>query len=177
MALIWLYAIPAAIAWAAVGAVLNALPLSTAALVLIVAYSIAFGLPEALGRTQATPLGIRWQVPAAWIRLRSFWQRAAVWGSILGPGFITINPYAGFWLLVLAVASAGDLMLGVVLAAAVGVIHGTARALALLRDVAHSDTADYSQAVLRSTYWRVHDGNLSLMISGVALVSCIYRFG
>ncbi len=62
-------------------------------------------------------------------------RRVLVWGALLGPGFATRNPYAGFGLLPLVVAAMPGSAAGLALGAAVGLAHGTARAAALLRDV------------------------------------------
>ena len=100
----------------------------------------------------------------------------AVWGSILGPGFATRNPYAGFAVLPLSVATVGSMRAAVALGVAVGFAHGIGRACALLRDARTVATADYSQSVLRSMYFRVADGYALLFISGVAAILCVALF-
>jgi hypothetical protein len=106
-------------------------------------------------------------------------RRVLVWGAILGPGFATRNPYAGFAVLPLAVAAAGSIPAGVALAAAVGVAHGTGRALALLRDTRdfrNGAAADHLALVLKSMHWRTFDGFALLLVSGIAVVACLRRF-
>lgn len=173
------YAIPAAAAWMLLGLALGALPLSTAALVLIAGYGACYGLAEAAGRPGMSPPGSRWQVPQTMVAGISVRRRVLVWGSILGPGFATRNPYAGFAMLPLAVAAAGSIPAAVVLAAAVGVAHGTGRALALLRDVREfrsGAAADHLALVLKSMHWRTFDGFALLLVSGAAVVACVQRF-
>ena len=98
-----------------------------------------------------------------------------VWGSLLGPGFVTRNPYAGFWLLPLAVAAVGNIGYGVLLAAGIGAAHSTGRALGLLRDVKDADVNSYLQSTLRSMYWRMADGFALLAAAGAAAMTYAYR--
>jgi hypothetical protein len=121
------------------------------------------------------PPGSRWQVPSEWVRGVSRWRRFAVWASLLGPGFAIRNPYAGFWLLPLAVAAVGNIGDGVMLAAAIGAAHSTGRALGLLRDVQDVDVNSYLRSALRSMYWRTADGFALLAAAGAAAMTCAYR--
>ena len=166
---------PAAVVWIAVGLLLNLLPLSRAALLLIVAYGTFYGLAEATGRSGIVPPGIRWQVPQTMVAGVSRRRRVLTWGVILGPGFATRNPYAGFALLPLAVAAARAIPAAILPAAAVGVVHGTGRALALLRDARDAAAADHLRMVLKSMYWRTFDGFALLVVGGTALAACLYR--
>lgn len=154
------------------GLLLNAIPLQQAAGVLLVAYSTCYGLVEATGMPRPAPPGSRWQVPQSFVSVGSARRHILVWGAILGPGFATRNPYAGFVMLPLAVAAAGEIRAGVAIAAAVGCAHGTGRAVALLRDVRTVAAADYAQSVIRSMYSRVVDGYALLVIAGAAGVMC-----
>jgi hypothetical protein len=98
-----------------------------------------------------------------------------VWGSLLGPGFVTRNPYAGFWLLPLAVAAAGSIGYGVLLAAAIGAAHSTGRAIGLLRDVRDIEGNSYLESALRSMHWRMVDGFALLVAAGAAAATYAYR--
>lgn len=169
--------VPAALAWAILGLVLNLLPISAAALVLAAVYSIFYGIVESNGKIWPRPPGRTWQVPSRWVRGRPAGQRILIWGSALGPGFATRNLYAGFGLLPIAVAAVGSIRAGLALAVAIGTAHGAARALALARDVRDSDQADYLQAELKSRFWRIFDGYALLVIGGLAVMACGYRFG
>jgi hypothetical protein len=157
------------------GLLLNLLPLSAVALVLMAGYGIFYGVLEAGGMARPAPPGSRWQVPAKWVRGVSRRRRFVVWGSLLGPGFATRNPYAGFWILPLAVAAAGDLGYGVLLAAAIGAAHGTGRAFGLLHSVKDVDVNSYLQSTLRSMYWRMADGFALLAVAGMAAMTFAYR--
>jgi hypothetical protein len=159
----------------ALGLLLNLLPLSTVALVLMAGYGVFYGVLEAGGRARPAPPGSRWQVPAEWVRGVSRRRRFVVWGSLLGPGFATRNPYAGFWILPLAVATVGNLGYGVLLAAAIGAVHGTGRELGLLHGVKDVDVSSYLQSTLRSMYWRMADGFALLAAAGVAAMTFAYR--
>ena len=157
------------------GLLVNLLPLSTIALVVMAGYGVFYGVLEAGGRARPAPPGSRWQVPSEWVRGVSRRRRFVVWGSLLGPGFATRNPYAGFWVLPLAVAAVGDVGYGVVLAAAIGAAHSTGRAIGLLRDVKDVDANSYLQSTLRSMYWRTADGFALLAVAGVAVITYAHR--
>ena len=157
------------------GWLVNLLPLSAIALVLMAGYGAFYGVLEAGGMARPAPPGSRWQVPSGWVRGVTRRRRFVVWGSLLGPGFATRNPYAGFWLLPLAVAAVGNVGYGVLLAAALGAAHGTGRALGLLREVKDVDVNSYLQSTLRSMYWRMVDGFVLLVAAGAAVVTYAYR--
>jgi hypothetical protein len=164
--------------WAVLGAVLGALPLARPALVLTAGYAACYGLVEVTdrlgGRLRLRPPGTSWQVPQGMVTGVSRRRRILVWGSMLGPGFMTRNPYAGFGLLPIAVAAAGNVRAAVTLASATGLAHGTARALALLRDARPGRAApDPMALVLTSMRWRTVDGLVLLVIAAAALVACI----
>ena len=159
----------------ALGLLVNLVPLSAVGLVLIAGYGAFYGVLEVGGMARPAPPGSRWQVPSEWVRGVSRQRRAVVWGSMLGPGFATRNPYAGFWILPLAVAAVGDLAYGLLLAAAIGAAHSTGRALGLLRDVKDVDVNSYLQSTLRSMYWRKVDGFVLLVAAGAAVMTYAYR--
>jgi hypothetical protein len=171
------YALPAVLVWAALGACLGVLPLAPAALVAAALYAVGYGLSEAAGRPGPRPPGTRWQVPQAMVASASRRRRLLVWGSILGPGFLTRNPYAGFFLLPILVAAAGPVRSAVLVAAAIGLAHGTGRALALLRDARPgAAAADPMRLVLTSMHWRRFDGITLLVIATAAAAACASRF-
>jgi hypothetical protein len=141
------YALPAALTWMLLGlgvaavaqsqAAASRAVLGGAALVAALAYSGYYGVSEAVGRPGVRPPGRSWQVPQTMVIGASPRRRIVVWGAVLGPGFLTRNPYAGFGLLPLILIAAASFgwSAGLVVGAGVGIAHGTARALALLRDV------------------------------------------
>lgn len=165
---------PAVAVWTVLGACLGALPLAEAALPLTAAYAAGYGLIEAGGKLGLPAPGTTWQVPQTMVKGVPRGRRILVWGSVLGPGFATRNPYAGFGLLPLAVASAGSVRGAVLTAAAIGLAHGSGRALALLRDArpGTSASADPMRLVLTSMYWRTFDGYALLVIAGAAVAAC-----
>lgn len=175
---VWLviaYCVPAVLAWIVLGMLLNLVSLTRAALILIVAYGLYYGLVEATGRPGLPPPGRTWQVPERWVRDGPQWRRTVVWGSLLGPGLVTRNPYAGFGLLILAVASVGDLRDGVALSAVLGFLHGLGRAVALLRAVRDAASADYMQSIIESMRWRAIDGAALLAVTGLAMTTLASR--
>jgi len=161
--------------WMTLGLLVNLLPLSAVALVLMAGYGVSYGVLEAGGMARPAPPGSRWQVPSEWVRGVSRRRRFVVWGSLLGPGFATRNPYAGFWLLPLAVAAVGTVGYGILLASAIGAAHSTGRAVGLLRNVQDVDVNGYLQSALRSMYWRVADGFALLAAAGAAAMTFAYR--
>jgi hypothetical protein len=167
------YAAPAAAAWALVGLLGNLAPVRLAALGLTVAYGAYYGLIEVAGRPGLPTPGRFWQVPSQWVDNVPRWRRILTWGALLGPGFATRNPYAGFGLLVLVVCSVGNIRLGVALAAALGLLHGLARALALLRDTRRVAVTDYLDLVARSMRWRTIDGLTLLAVAGAATITIV----
>ena len=171
------YAVPAVAAWTALGVILGALPLARPALVAAAGYAAGYGLIEVTdrlgGRLRLPPPGTRWQVPQAMVIGVSRWRRMLVWGSILGPGFLTRNPYAGFGLLPIAVATAGGVRSAALLGAAIGLAHAAGRALALLRDARPRPAApDPMALVLTSMRWRTLDGFALLVIAVAAAAAC-----
>jgi hypothetical protein len=171
--LVTAYVVPAVIVWAIAGLVLNILPLRTVALIVAVAYAGAYGLLEANGRGRPAPPGTSWQVPGGWVRGSPAWRRMMLWGFVLGPGFLTRNPYAGFGLLLLVLAAVGNVRDGLVLAVILGAAHAAGRACALLRDAHGIDVANYLESVRKLMYWRRFDGYALLTIGGAAMVACL----
>ena len=175
MGLLAAYAAPAAAAWALLGLLANLAPVRPAALALTVGYGIYYGLIETSGRTGLPPPGRSWQVPARWVDNVPRWRRILIWGSLLGPGFATRNPYAGFGLLLLIVCSVGSIRLGVALAVTFGLLHSLARAAALMRDVHQPPGADYLDLLARSMRWRTLDGLALLTIAGAATTTIVFH--
>ena len=168
------YATPAAVAWALVGVLANVAPIRVAALGLTAAYGACYGLIEVAGHPGLPAPGRSWQVPSKWVDNTPRWRRILIWGSLLGPGFATRNPYAGFGLLVLVVCTVGNIQLGVALAVALGLLHSLARAFALLRDIRQPVT-DYLDLVARSMRWRTIDGLILLAAAGAATTTIIFH--
>ncbi len=134
------YTLPAIAAWAllglGLGAIGVALPgLRPVALAAAGAYGGYYGVTEIAGRRGLSPPGRRWQVPQTMLIAAAPRRRVVVWGALLGPGFATRNPFAGFGLLPLAIVAMPGIGPGIALGAAIGLAHGTARAMALVRDV------------------------------------------
>ena len=169
------YTLPAVAVWTVLGMGLGALPLAAAALVLTAIYAGCFGLQEVAGRLSLPAPGSRWQVPQTMVLGVSGRRRILVWGAILGPGFRTRNPYAGFGLLPIVVATAGGVRAAATLAALIGLAHGSGRALALLRDARPAAAADPMRLVLTAMYWRAFDGFALLVVAGAAMTACAYQ--
>jgi hypothetical protein len=168
--------VPGAAAWALVGLVLGALPVAHAALVAAAVYGGAYGVAEVCGLRWPAAPGRRWQVPQDLLIGASGTRRLLVWGAILGPGFLTRNPYASFGMLVLLAASAGSLPATVLVAAVIGAAHAGGRAAALLRDSATPGLEPFA-LLLRSLRWRAIDGIALLAIAGAAIVTAGYWLG
>lgn len=169
-------------AWAGLGLLLAALPLPAAsltacALVIAVLYCAVYGVTEAAGRARPRAPGTSWQVPQGMVLGAGDRRRVLTWGAILGPGFLTRNPYAGFGLLpLILLASAGHAWAGLVTGALIGIMHGSGRGLALLRD-ARVTAAEPFELLLTLVRWRILDGLALLAIAGAAIVACGFRLG
>jgi hypothetical protein len=87
---------------------------------------------------------------------------------------MTRNPYAGFGLLPIAVATAGGVRAAALLGAVTGLAHAAGRALALLRDARPRPAAapDPMRLVLTSMRWRTFDGFALLVVAGTAITAC-----
>jgi hypothetical protein len=175
LSLLLAYTVPAGALWMLVGLLANLVPAGRIALILTVAYAAYYGLVETAGRPGLPAPGRSWQVPSRWVDAAPRWRRILIWGTFLGPGFATRNPYAGFGLLPLVVAAAGNLWLGAVLAALLGSVHGAGRAAALLRDTRRAADASYLSAIMRSIRWRTFDGLALLLVAGSATAAIATR--
>jgi len=169
------------VSWLAAGLCLAALPLAGVALVVAVVYGCYYGGLELAGLRGLAVPGRRWQVPQSMMINASPRRRILVWGAILGPGFLTQNPYAGFGLLPVAVAAmrAAGSGASLALAAAIGLAHGAARAAALLRDVRRSTTATATGqlgVLLKTLYWRRFDGAALLAVAAAAVATSLSYF-
>jgi hypothetical protein len=173
------YLVPGAAAWALAGLALGvaavAIPwLATAAVVASVVYGSAYGAAEVGGSPWPAAPGRRWQVPQDFLIGASPRRRVLVWGSILGPGFLTRNPYAGFAILPLLVVTANSIPAAIVIAALVGVAHGAGRAGALLRDSSRPQDEPF-ELLLSLLRWRVVDGLALLTVAGAAAIVAGFR--
>lgn len=183
------YVLPAVLAWSvlglAIGALLRVLPASwptaAIALLLMAAYGTVYGLVELSGAARPAAPGRRWQVPQDLMIGAGSGRRVLVWGTILGPGFLTRNPFAGFAVLPVLVAACagrtgGGLLAAVAVAAAAGAAHAAGRAIALLRATARPPDEPFA-LLLRSLHWRTADGLALLALAAAALVSAGFRLG
>jgi hypothetical protein len=159
-----------------VGFVLNLLPIHQWALAFVAVYATYFGVIEWARRPGLRAPAINWQVPQTFVINASRRRRTLIWGAILGPGFATRNAYAGFGLLVLAVAAVGNIQYGTSLAAVIGVAHASSRAIALIRDAQRACAADYLQTTIKKMRWRAVDGLLLLVIAGAAVIAFVQTF-
>jgi hypothetical protein len=170
------YAVPAAAVWALLGLVLGALPIAAAAVVAAAVYGLGYGVVEASGMASPAAPGRRWQVPQDMLLGASGGRRVLVWGTMLGPGLLTRNPYASFGMLVVLAATAGGLPAGVWVAALIGAAHASGRAAAVLHDSARPQGEPFA-LLMRSLRWRVLDGLALLAVAGAAIVTAGYRLG
>ena len=175
------YVLPGAAAWTVVGLALGvaavAIPwLSTAAVVATVAYGCLYGAAEVRGSSWPAAPGRRWQVPQDMLIGASPRRRVLVWGSILGPGFLTRNPYAGFAILPVLVAAAGGIQAAIVVGALIGAAHAAGRGAALLRDSTRPQDEPFV-LLLRMLRWRLVDGLALLTAAGAAAVVVGFRLG
>jgi hypothetical protein len=194
------YTVPSVLVWMLIGVVLTSLPLAVFGLAGVIGYGCYYGLIELTGARGLLAPGRRWQVPQTMLINASPRRRVLVWGAILGPGLVTRNPYAGFGLLPFALAAmrpagpgrTGLVLAGLALGAAIGVAHGGARAIALLRDVrelrgetsvagvplaaAATGATDQLELLLKTIYWRRLDGVALLAVAAIAIAALSVRY-
>jgi hypothetical protein len=173
------YTVPAAIVWglfAFIFRFLAAIPLLLP--LLAFAYALWFGLNELLEFSHIR-LSLAWQVPSSWVKHRPAPVQTLIWGTALGPGLITRNPYAGIWLLpfliVLGRAPAMALIVGLI----VGAIHGAARAIGVLRNRScmRGNVDAYLQIMARQQRWQYLDGLALLLAAGALAAYTIFLLG
>ncbi len=173
------YVIPGAVVWVAVGLAVSALALAvhwlgTAAVIAAAVYGCLYGAAEVRGSSWPPAPGRRWQVPQDLLIDTSGTRRVLLWGWILGPGFLTRNPYAGFGILPVLVATMSSIPAGIVVAGLIGVAHAAGRAAALLRDSDRPADEPFA-LLLRSLRWRALDGLILLAVVGAAAVVAGFR--
>jgi hypothetical protein len=173
------YLVPAALVWAVLGLVLGVVvqavhALATAAVIAAAVYGCGYGAAEVCGSAWPAAPGRRWQVPQDLLIGASGVRRVLVWGAILGPGFLTRNPYATFGILPVLVAAAGRLPAAIAIGGLAGAAHAAGRAGALLRDSASPQHQPFA-LLLRSLRWRVLDGLALLTMAGAAIVTAGFR--
>jgi hypothetical protein len=165
------YALPAAAAWGILSIalwLLNGFSLFISLLAWV--YALGFGLFEVLGLPMRTP-GFSWQVPAPWIKGRSAAVQTLIWGTLLGPGLVTRNPYAGIWLLPLLLALNQNALTAIGIGLAVGLAHGGARAFGIISNRTCIRDPDAHIFILGNQwYWKYLDG-LALLLAAGALAA------
>ena len=157
------FAIPGAFSWAIVGAIgdLGSGRWRWFIGAFIALYSWATGMAELRGRA-GNSLSSRWQVPAYWVRGRSEGVKTLIWGAVLGPGFLTRNPFAGF-----ATAAGLAFLSGNAWGAGIiGAAHVIFRALGILRNQRQSVTPEEAPQARRIQYRALRlDGALLVLIA------------
>lgn len=161
---ILVYAIPATIVWLLLGVVLSLLGNIVGIAVAVVAalYAFGYGCAEIFGWPIRAP-GFGWQVPSSWVRNKPRIWQFVVWGTSLGPGIITRNPYAGMFLLPFLVALDPTLLT----AGLVGFFHGAARAVGVMSNQKYLELPGSDMLILSAQLrWRLYDGLMLLIIAG-----------
>jgi hypothetical protein len=134
------------------------------------AYALWYGTREALALPRRVP-GLAWQVPSGWINRRPAIVQTLTWGTTLGPGLVTRNPYAGMWLLPLLLALNRNLLATIVVGIIIGAAHGGARALGVLNNRKRMDSdMEYVHLKILGAQLRwVYIDGLALMLAAGAL--------
>jgi hypothetical protein len=164
------HALPALAVWGAIGAGLGALGPSRAIQAVAVVYAVLYGIAETFRLPLRAP-SLRWQVPSTWVRDRTSRARIVIWGAVLGPGLMTRNPYAGMWLVPLALALVGDVRAGLVCGLLAGAAHGVARAYGLRSNVRSDRGRTDFALVADQLRWRLVDGLALLFAAGIIALS------
>ncbi len=160
------FAIPGALVWAGLGAALAEAGSTRAALTVGALYGLSYGAVETLSLPVWVPAS-RWQVPSHWVRGRPPGAATAIWGAVLGPGLWTRNPYAGMWMVALALAAAEGASAGAVAGAVAGAAHGAVRAGGIVAEANRGDATGVPERLIARQYrWRYLDGVLLLFTAG-----------
>ncbi len=161
------YILPAAALWGTLSVILEPLEQVHLLMPLIASiYALGFGVIETLSLPFRTP-SLAWQVPEQWLQGRSEVAQAIIWGITLGPGWITVNPYAGIWLLPLLTTLGRNLLMAVVVTGIAGAIHGGARAIGVLRNSGQVGGSCSHLLILgQQLSWRRRDGLILLLVAG-----------
>ncbi len=101
--------------------------------------------------------------------LHRTFDQTIVWGAALGPGVLTVNPFAGMWLLPLLLLSSGPWKVAVAMGALAGSIHGAVRSIGVIRNVCTECPEDRLDDLLvrMPMRWRWFDGLGLLAAAGV----------
>jgi hypothetical protein len=110
---------------------------------------------------------LRWQVPSQWFGGRSPIAQMIIWGTSLGPGIVTRNPYAGMWLVPFMLASVGGAEVGAAVGAIAGASHGLARAAGVLRNSRLGGSRAHFEIMTSQVSLRVFDGMGLLFAAGL----------
>jgi len=156
--------LPAAVVWSILAILVHPLTAVSQVMLLVAwMYALIFGVLEALA-LPFRPVSLAWQVPAAWLQGRSALAQTLIWGTGLGPGFVTRNPYAGMWLLPVLLTLNHNFLANIGLGVAIGIAHGGARAFGILLTRRNLDACGSS--ILTQWRWRVADGLVLLFGAG-----------
>jgi hypothetical protein len=165
------YVLLAAVIWGVLGAILvplASIPLLVPMIALI--YALGFGLVETFGLPLRAP-SLAWQVPSRWIRGHPLAAQILTWGSVLGPGLVTRNPYAGIWLLPFLIGLNHSLYMAIVIGVTVGIAHGSTRALGVLSNMRRMEANCSHLLILgEQLSWLYRDG-LALLLAAGALAA------
>lgn len=162
------YVFPAVATWGIIGLicwVFSDVPVMIVFLAFL--YVVIFGGLETLGLPFRAP-SLAWQVPARWIQGKSIKAQAIIWGTLLGPGLVTRNPYAGIWVLPLLLALHQHIIVAVALGMVVGITHGGARALGVISNRRQMNARYSPMQILTAQWrWRYIDGLALLFLGGM----------
>jgi hypothetical protein len=166
------YILPAALLWGVVAVAIYPLTLVSHTIAILAGmYAVVFGLLEAAG-IPFRSLGSAWQIPAQWLKRRSVMTQTLIWGVTLGPGFLTRNPYAGMWLILLLLPLQHSFPALVLAGGIVGATHGASRVAGIIYNHRHLDNVALL-TVLAQARWRIADGMMLLFIAG-GLIAIFY---
>jgi hypothetical protein len=163
------YILPGALFWMGIALTVRPLvDLPVITLGLAALYAAGFGIAELFG-IPIPPPSLGWQVPSGWVNRRGP-GAVFVWGTLLGPGLVTRNPYAGIWLLPLFLGMQRSLLVALVVGLLVGVGHGAARAVGVLVNMADLRRAGMMMPALQRSLlqlrWRFLEGAALLLTAG-----------
>lgn len=96
--------------------------------------------------------------------------QTVIWGACLGPGVITRNLYAGMWLLPFLILLNNNLFTAIIIGMAIGVAHGSTRALGVLHNRKQMEKNCTHLLILGTQlHWKYIDGLVLLLAAGTLI--------
>lgn len=160
------FTIPAALAWAIVAFMLSWIASPDVSKVAAVGLAVMYGATQLLMLGVPVPT-LPFGTPSSWLRGRGPRAQIAIWGTTLGPGFATRNPYASMWVAVSALCMIEPASHASLVGAVAGGSHGLARSAGIALNIRRQATP--FEVMAARIHWRFVDGAALLGVATILL--------